>query len=128
MTTTPEMVERVAWKIWAAMDVLPMPLDPVDGVLEFCHAEIFARAAIEAMLRKPTDAMVWASCNYFKKLAACLHTGKEPKPCQRCPGSVETDYGPGQQACRGFAEEYIEHVLDAALEGEDATTAAKETI
>lgn len=128
MTATPEKVEQVARVLAIADGKDPDKPAWVRGAgvtFGLCWRDQYvdkAIAAIEATLREPTDAMVWASCNYFKKLAACLHTGKEPKPCQRCPASVETDYGPGQQACRGFAEEYIEHVFNAALEPKDATT------
>lgn len=48
MSSTPEMVERVARAIFAAMDL-------TDG-LDAEAAEVYARAAIAAM-REPTEAM-----------------------------------------------------------------------
>ena len=71
-----------------------------------------AKAAIES-LRESTDEMVWAVCN------RSIRPGFEDG-CHRCPATVDMGrHGDGTQACRLIAQEQIEALVVAALEGKN---------
>lgn len=49
----------------------------------------------------PTDEQIWAVCAY-----------RRDTPCESCPATIQTAYGPGTQGCRVLAEGMIRKVYE----------------
>ena len=62
-------------------------------------------AARVILSAEPSDAAVWAGCK-----TNCTSA----EPCERCPATVDTNYGLGKQSCRLAAERHI-RASNAAL-------------